>query len=163
MRGNPLWQLLAVAAAFVLMGLPVWKLTRPAQAAPMTDSATGGTAVPGSSKPIRPVTMTAEANFAPAPTEFTLSYLDKPILQGKAQSVVSTKVTTPVPTDGADLVLHAIWPSNTGTNGGDMPVAARVVIRLSDGRQVEKSFWSKSGVPLDAVLSVPGSVAVTSP
>ena len=163
MRGSPFWQVLAVVIAFAAMALPVWRLTRPAEAAPV-DAAAGLRERAGQrEKAVAPLTMDVEADFAPAPTEFSLSYLGTPVLQGKALATAKAQTNAAVPADGADLVLRVVWPAGADQTGGGAPAAARVVVSLSDGRQVEKSFWSGDGATLDTVLSVPGKAAEAAP
>ena len=156
MRGSPLWQLLAVLVAFLAMGLPVWRLTRPAEAAPVDVTAGSKERSEQHAQAAAALTMDVAASFAPVPTEFSLSYLGTPVLQGKAEAKATGGVKTPIPAEGVDLVLHVVWTTGGEQTVAPGPAAARVVIQLSDGRQVEKSFWSEDGSPLDTVLSVPG-------
>ena len=163
MRGNPVWQLLMVAVAFVAMGWPVWQLTRPAQAALVNIVPSAKEIAERKAAAEVSLTLDAEADFAPTPSEFSLSYLGTALLQGKSQAKETIQIRTTVPVDGADLVLHVEWPASTVPTGGTAPAASRVVIHLSDGRQVEKSSWSEDGSPLDTVLSVPGKTADAAP
>ena len=162
MRGNPVWQLLMAVVAFGAMGWPVWRLTRPAEAAPVI--AVSGTGGDGgeATKAAGSVTLGVAADFAPAAAEFALSYLGSPVLQGKAQGSATAEWKVAFPADGADLVLHVAWPTGATAEGKAGAAAARVTVRFPDGRQVEKSFWSADGSPLDTVLSVPGNAAADS-
>ncbi len=146
MRGNPLWQLALVLVAFIVMALPVWRLTRPAQAM-VTD--TVQTVEPADKA--KPVTLETTAEFVPTPTEFSVTCLGQPVLRGSGQASISATWKTLFPAEGIDLVLHAVWPEAAGGQ-----TAARLRVRLPDGREVEKSFWTQTGGVLDAVFTVPG-------
>lgn len=150
MRGNPLWQLILVTVAFVGLGLPVWRLTRPAQAAAVQGRADGTAKEDVYAPAVNMVTLEVEADFAPVPTEWALSYLGEVVLKGKGEAKATASWKTALPAEGADLVLHAAWPTAAGTG----MAAARVTVRWPDGREVEKSFWSPSGEVLDTVFTV---------
>ena len=148
-------QLVLIVVVFALLSVPVRRLTREAEAAPA--SATGlageGVQAPASaSTAAGPVTLTVGADFAPAPTEFSVSYLGDTILQGQGQASASGPWKVALPAEGADLVLHAAWPTGGGGSG-----AARVTVRSPDGKTVERNFWSPGAANLDTVLTVPGS------
>ena len=154
MRGNPLVQLVLVFAVFLALGVPVWRLTRPALPATPVIEPMPTEPTRGASNPLaEAVTLETTLNFAPVAAGFTLSHLDQTVLQGKEQGSLSGAWKTILPAEGADLVLHATWP--TAPDAGS--AAARVTIRFPDGRTVEKSFWASGGGPLDAVVTVPGS------
>ena len=156
-----MWQLALVIAAFLVMALPVWRLTRPAQAAAVASGLAGnGVDASASAKTAGLVTLDVSAEFAPAPKEFALSYLSEAVLQGKLQTSAQAQWKVPLPPEGADLVLHAVWTAPAGEDKKGN-AAAKMKVRFPDGREVEKSFWATEGATLDTVLTVPGNAAPT--
>ena len=126
MRGNPLGQLILIVVAFALLGVPVWRLTRTAEAVPVSASRLAGEGVQApapANAAAGPVAVTIETDFAPTPTEFSVSYLGDAILRGQGQTTASGPWKVALPAEGADLVLHVVWPSGGATG------AARVTVR----------------------------------
>jgi hypothetical protein len=153
-RGYPLLQLLLIVVVFAAAGLPVWKLTRtPTEAERAAVSLANGAAAV--TKDDASVTLEVETVFAPAPEDFRLRWLDRTVLEGRGpQARFSARWTAPLPKEGLDFVLQARWPASADASAAN---AARVVVRLPDGRQVEKSFWSEGSGALTEVFTVPGA------
>ena len=155
-------QVILIAVVFALAGWPVWRLTRtdaadadagPGAATPAADVATAKTAP-----------LDVEAVFAPAPADFRVECLGQTVLEGRGPLArFTTRWTAAVPAEGVDLVVQAHWPAVVSGDerpaGASSPAAARVTVRFSDGRQVEKSFWA--GSSLTEVFTVPGAPAAT--
>ena len=145
MRGYPLLQLFLVIGLFAAAGLPVWRVTRPAVAAPVA------AATP-------PPVITAETpldvrvTFAPAPTEFRLSYLGQTALAGRGpQAEFQGTVRVTVPPEGTDLALEAHFPAIPGAT---LPAAVRVRCQFPDGHATEKTLWSDTDHPLVDLVTV---------
>lgn len=150
----------------LLAGVPVYRLTRPAQA----EAAANATVAVIPADPVvgKPAPLEIEAVFAPAATDFQLRNLGQTVLAGQGpQARFRTRWTTAVPPEGLDLVLQAHWSAlaaaaeaSTGINPA---AAARVTLRFADGQQVEKSFWAGANGTLTEVFTVPGEHAVDAP
>ena len=147
MRGRPFVQFLLVFLAFVMLGVPVWRLTRPT-------ALTAADLPPPPEALLRPaeVELTLTASFAPAPEEFHLQSLGHDLLTGRGPQAEWTDTwKTSLPPEGADLSLQARWPTT------DAPAAVRVVIRFPDDRPpMEKMFWASHG-NLTELVTVPGT------
>ncbi len=151
-RGSPFLQAMVIVAVFLLAGVPVFRLTRPAAAAVPVAGTVSST---DKSADAKPVPLDVEATFAPAPTDFQLKYLDQAVCEGHGpQARFSARWTAAIPPEGADLVIQARWPAAAS---GASPAAARVTVRFPDGRQVEKSFWAAADGSLADVFAVPGT------
>ncbi len=168
MRGTPYFQAIFMVAVFLLAGLPVYRLTRPAAPVAVTN-ANGGEDAPTDNAEAKLAPLEVEAVFAPAPTDFQIQNLDHAVLAGRGpQARFAGRWTTAVPSEGVDLVIHAHWsPSTAGSgNAADPaanPAAAQVIVRFPDGRKAEKSFWADANGTLDDVLTVPGEAATPAP
>jgi hypothetical protein len=155
-RGFPLLQMLVVAVVFALAGVPVWSLTRSSGlAAPARAEIPSATPAPASS--LQPITITAA--IAPAPADFQVQCDGHTVLAGHAPaSQFSAFYQTPLPPEGADFVVRARWPA-PGEAAPAGPAAARVIFRLPNGAQVDKTFWTAPGDSLAEIITVPGSAA----
>lgn len=133
-----------MVVVFALAGVPVWRLTRPAAAvAASVEEAPA-------SQPAAPLEV--EADFAPAPAGFQVCHLDRPVLAGSGPLAhFAGRWAATLPPEGVDLVLTARWPPGTAR------AAARLIVRLSDGRRAEKSFWAGEDGSLTEVFGVPGT------
>ena len=157
-----------MAAAFLLAGVPVYRLTRPAAIAFVAST---GVAVdnPTDKTEAKPAPLQLEVLFAPAATDFQLKNLDRTVLAGRGpQSWFTGTWTTSVPSEGVDLVVQAHWSAPmTGSSRTAAPVAnpaaARVTVRFPDGRQAEKSLWAGANGALEDVFTVPGAPATPAP
>ena len=155
-----------MVVVFALAGVPVWRLTRPAVAAPavLPDAATPPPATAGNA----PVTLTVDAIFSPAPTDFQIKNLAQVVLDGHAPLTrCERRWTTTVPPEGLDLVVQAHWTAGTHPDAATPPTspapsAARITVRFPDGHQVEKSFWADPNGSLEEILTLPGSSAPVS-
>ena len=156
-----------MVAAFLLAGVPVYRLTRPAVAI----VASTGTAVdtPTNNTEAKPAPLKLEVLFAPAATDFQLKNLDQTVLAGRGpQSRFTGTWTTSVPPEGVDLVVQAHWSASmTGSSSTAAPVvnpaAAQVTVISPDGRKATKSFWAGANGTLDDVFTVPGAPAASGP
>lgn len=154
MRGQPSVQLLFVLLAFAALGMPVWRLTRSAGAAP-PGIASGSPTVVLNQGVSGEETLAVAAVFTPAPEEFHLQSLGRDVLAGRGpQGEFSGAWRTPLPLEGLDLALQARWPST------EAPTAVRVTVRFPDDRApVEKTFWTPRGGTLVELVTVPGGTA----
>ncbi len=160
-----------MVAAFLLTGVPVYRLTRPAET--VVVASTGAAADSTVDNPAaKSVPLELEVTFAPAPADFQLKNLAQTVLAGHGpQARFTGRWTTAVPTEGVDLIIQAHWSASTAggntaainTTPGADPAAARVTVRFPDGRQTEKSFWAGANGLLDDVCTVPGEPAPTVP
>ncbi len=157
MRGSPFLQAVFIVAVFVLAGVPVYRLTRPAAVAAAVISTTAGPVV--DLPPAETAPLDVAAVFAPAPTDFEIKNLDQTVLAGHGpQARFTTRWTTSVPPEGVDLVVLAHWPVATGGVSPEAgPAAARVTIRFPDGHQVEHSVWAAANGTASEVFTVPGA------
>ena len=171
MRGAPFLQAIILVAAFLLAGVPVYRLTRPAEPAVVASAGTVAD-LTADHPEAKPVPLEVEVVFAPAPVDFQIRNLDRTVLAGRGpQARFTTRWTTAMPAEGVDLVVQAHWPTTvtggnaaaTGAVPGANPAAARVTVRFPDGRQAEKSFWSGANGTIDEVFTVPGAAAPTAP
>ena len=143
MRGHPLLQLLLICCLFAAAGFPVWRLTRPASAAAPTPPP-AATAAPAGETPLG-----VRVTFAPAPTDFRLSYLGKAVLEGRGpQAEFQGTWRAALPPEGADLAVEARFPAGAG------PAAVRVQCRFPDGHATERTVWADAGQPLVELVTV---------
>ena len=143
-----------MVALFLLAAVPVYRLTRPAQAvviSPATDHSPDTASA-------KPVPLDVDIVFAPAPVDFQLKNLDQTILAGSGpQSRFAAQWKTTLPPEGVDLVIQARWPMPaTGDAAAPSPAAARIKVQFPDGRTVEKSFWTTDGSVTEA-FTIPGT------
>ena len=108
--------------------------------------------------------MDVEADFAPLPTEFSLTYLGTPVLQGKArgQGDGSNERRRCPPTVRTSCCMWSGLPARSQPPGRCLPPRGWSSACPTGGRW-RKSFWSEDGTTLDAVVSVPGKTADTAP
>jgi hypothetical protein len=155
-RGFPLLQMLIVAVVFAAASVPVWSLTRPAtaNAAPAAVVAMAA-AAPAPVAGLQPITVAA--TFAPAPADFQVQCDGQTVLAGHApERQFSAVYQTPLPAEGADFVVRASWPA-PGDSAPAGPAAARVILRLPNGAEVDKTFWTAPGETLAEIVTVPGT------
>ena len=151
MRGSPLFLAISMVAAFLLAGVPVYRLTRPAGVADAAGPATVETTAQDSPG-VKPAPLEVEAVFAPAPADFQIRNLDRTVLAGRGpQGRFSAHWTASVPAGGG------------GGGGQARGAAARLTVRFADGRQVEKSFWAAADGTLAEVFTVPGDAPAATP
>ena len=142
-----------MVVAFVLAGVPVYRLTRPA-AAQATVTAATPAATPASAP------LDVEAVFAPPPTDFEIKNLGQTVLAGRGpQARFQTRWTTTVPPEGVDLVVEAHWPA-PAPDAPPTNAAARISVRFPDGRTVDKSVWANPDGTLKEVVTVAGVAGV---
>ena len=158
-----------MVAVFLLAGLPIYRLTRPAAAAA---AAGPGPAAPAGDRPgVKAVPVDVAAVFAPAPADFEIKNLDRTVLAGRGpQARFATRWNANVPPEGVDLVIQAHWPVSSAGGApaaaaapGANPAAVRVTVRCAAGRPVERSFWAAADGALSEVFTVPGDPAATAP
>ena len=144
MRGYPLLQLLLIVCLFAAAGFPVWRLTRAANAPAPTPTAAAAP-TPTASETLLDVRIT----FAPAPTDFRLSYLGNTVLTGRGpQAEFAGTVRVALPPEGADLAVEAHFPPAA------QPAAVRVRWQFPDGHTTEKTFWGNADSPLVELVTV---------
>lgn len=145
MRGQPFLQLLLVVVAFVAMGWPVLRLTRPAVANVPAD-------LPPAAEGQAEVGLTLTVACVPAPEEVHLQSLGRDVLVGQGPQAEWTGTwKTRLPAEGVDLALRVRWPD------ANAPAAARVVVRFPDERPpLERTFWAQNG-GLTELVTIPGA------
>ena len=137
MRGSPLLRAVLAFLALALLGWPLWQLTHPSAVEPI--AAVENTGVK---------TARVALTFTLAPQAVTVRHLGKEVwsVQNPAGEI-ARDLALPWPPDGVDLQFQIDWPA-------DAPLAAaRVRVTAPDGREHEKSIFSKG--PADEVLTFP--------
>ena len=157
-----------MAAVFLLAGIPIYRLTRPAAAEAAASPGPAQTA--GDSTGAKAAPVDVEAVFAPAPADFEIKNLDRTVLAGRGpQARFATRWNATVPPEGVDLVIQAHWPAPAAADApaaavpGANPAAVRITVRFAAGRQVERSFWAAADGALSEVFTVPGDPVATPP
>ena len=175
MRGTPYFQAILMIVVFLLAGVPVYRLTRPAAPATAASAATADNTTADNTTAddttadnaeAKPAPLELEVVFAPAPADFQIKNLDYTILAGHGpQARFTGRWTTAVPSEGVDLVFQAHWSASTagGKEAGANPAAGQVTVRFPDGRKAEKSFWAGANGALDEVFTIPGAAATPAP
>ena len=157
-----------MVAMFLLTGVPVYRLTRPAAPAAMA-SANTVEDTPTDSAEGKPAPLEVEVVFAPAPADFQIKNLGQTVLAGRGpQARFTARWTTAVPPEGVDLIVQAHWSATPAGSGSAAvpatnPAAAQVSIRFPDGQRAEKSFWAGANGVLDDVFTVPGEPVPIAP
>ena len=138
MRGSPLLRAFIAFCLIALLGWPLWRLTRAAQAVVEV------TAPPKTE--IKDIDL--QLDFTAVPKSFAVRYLEKDLWTETAPKfTMEHKLSLAFPDKGVDLVFHIEWPE-------DSPLCA-VRARLTDpaGDTHEKSVWGQGTV--DEVLTFP--------
>ena len=127
MEGRPWLRILLIVLGFVLVGWPVWSVTRytsvPSPVKPASDA---------SAKPVR-----VQVTFASPPASFELDYLGNPLLSGQApdrEFCGDWKVA--IPKEGVELLVAAKWPPGTPTT------AVRLTLTRNGNPLAEQTFWA---------------------
>ena len=139
MRGSPLFRALIAFAVILLLGYPLWRLTRVADAPPVAPAAA----------PISgPKAIGLHLTFTLAPKAVTVRHLEKEVWNETAPTLdMEREIQLVFPAEGVDLQFHIDWPEAG-------PLAAlRVKFTDPAGDTHEKSIWGKGAV--DAVLTFP--------
>ncbi len=144
-----------MVVAFVLAGVPVYRLTHPAVISTAVYATAAGTPTPTATPATAPLDV--EAIFAPPPTDFQITNLGQTVLAGRGpQARFQARWATTVPPEGVDLVIEAHW-TTSAPDASPLNAAARVSVRFGDGRQVEQSVWANADGTLKQVFTVPGA------
>ena len=136
MLGSPLFRAVIAFVSLAVLGLPVWRLTHTRASAPQAE-------VAPVAKPVH-----IAIAFTVAPRGVKVRHLAKEIwADASASGEIERDLTLPWPKEGVDLQIQIDWPA-------DAPLAAaRVRVTDPDGREHEKSIFSKG--PADEVLTFP--------
>lgn len=140
MRGSPLVRALLAFFVIALLGIPLWRLTRPEEVIAAV-----------APKVVAPVAVKAihlHLTFTAVPKKFTVSNLDKVVWEAATpEAEMEQDVSMAYPPEGVDLQFHIEWPE-------DGPLSAmRVQLTDPAGDTHEKSVWGK-GVD-DEVVTFP--------
>lgn len=156
MRGNPLLRLALAVAVFLLLGIPVWRLTR-AQT-PLA----AVTAIAPVDKKSRTLILNVAAEYETPPQQIQLQVVgDSPAApqeidlaeNGQVAPSKSWTVTIPAASTETELLVTATWPDPKRH-------ALRVRITGADVAPVEKTLWL-GGAATSDVLSLPLSLSLT--
>ena len=136
MLGSPLFRAVLAFVALAALGWPVWRLTHGYASAPAAEVATA----------VKTAHVTIA--FTLPPRGVKLRHLGREIWsEANPPGEVGHDLALPWPKEGVDLEFQIDWPA-------DAPLAAaRVRVTDPDGREHEKSIFSKG--PADAVLTFP--------
>ncbi len=151
MRGLPWLRLLLIVAVFAVMGVPVWRLTRPVAAAVAPAAVTSDSPVAAGGP------FEIEVTFVgPPPTHFQLKQAGQTVLQGDGPGTnFRGQWTASLPKEGTDLTFEAQWPPDAP------PAAARVSVSFPSGESVVKVFWARPS--LVEIVTLPGSGSAEEP
>lgn len=139
MRGSPLLRAFIAFFALLLLGWPIWNLTRPVQAA--TEVSAAPEAAPEKA-------IGLHLTFSSLPKSFTVKHLDKTVWTETAPKLdMNRQVAIAYPKEGVDLVLHVEWPD------GAPQSALRVQLTDPSGDTHEKSVWGSGSD--DEVITFP--------
>ena len=140
MEGRPWLRILLVFAGFLLLGVPVWSITREKPVPPIV--AAEKAAAPAA--PLR-VTLT----FAQPPTSFSLKHLGSILCDGGGgEREFHCNWNTALPSEGADLLLTATWPDGPQT-------AVRIQVTRDQQTLTDQTVWGQSN--LVETITVPGT------
>ena len=136
MLGSPLFRAVLAFVALAALGWPVWRLTHATASAPQAEIAA----------PVKAAHLTI--TFTLAPRGVKVRHLGKEIWSvANPPGAIEHDLALPWPKEGVDLQFQIDWPA-------DAPLAAaRVRVTDPDGREHEKSIFSKG--PADEVLTFP--------
>jgi hypothetical protein len=129
-RGSPLLRAVIAFAALLVLGVPLWRLTKPKAAQPLT-------------APIRDAAPSAAATlrleFTRLPRVVNVFHLGKQIWSfSPAQYEVQQALRIPWPPEGVDLRFQIDWPEEPAI------AAARIRVTAPDGTEHERCVWSKT-------------------
>lgn len=132
MHGNPIFRLVIVAVAYVLVGVAVWRVTQPAPVMAATLPEPAGTASRA---------MNLRLTFTHPPKVFEVRHLGQTLIGGadvmdQLSGVDSFDLEIPVPPEGIDLILKASWPQGIGAT------ATRLRVTVDGRPAVDETFWA---------------------
>lgn len=137
MRGNPPVQIIGVLIAFLILGIPVWKLTGSEE----SSSAPAAVSSEAASTSVK-----INLTFSRPVRQFSLSYLGKTVMKSSSPGLeISREIT--LPEDGADLVLKVEWADKNAS-----AAAVRIVASAPNGKKMDKTFWSKQDLETAVTL-----------
>lgn len=141
-----------MVSVFLGLGVPVWRLTRPASAVIVTESTSDATPTP-----ILPLVI--EVTFAGSPpTGFQIKQIDQVLLQGAGPELsFHGQWAARLPKEGVDLTFEANWTP-------DAPqTAARLSVSFPDGQKIEKTFWTRGSLlEIVTIPATPGETPASS-
>jgi hypothetical protein len=127
MRGNPLIRLFIAIAVFLLLGIPVWKLTRAQESEPVASSS-----VP---PPKFRVKMSISLDYEVVPKEFHLKFAGGEFSAGPPQGVPHFILwSANIPEGGSDILVSASWADANRH-------ALRVTFTGPEIVPTDKTFW----------------------
>ena len=130
MEGRPWLRILFVLAGFLLLGIPVWTMTREKPKIVIAQKA-----------PVIAGALRVSLTFAEAPTDFELKYLGATLCTGKGpQKEFTCDWTVGLPPEGADLLLTVNWPESAA------PTAVRVQVQKADQTLADQTIWGTGNV-----------------
>ncbi|CAN5823503.1 hypothetical protein BH09VER1_BH09VER1_41490 [soil metagenome] len=130
MDGRPWLRILLVLLGFLLLGIPVWTMTREKAQVVMSEKA-----------PVQTGALRVSLTFAEAPTDFELQYLGATLCSGRGpQKEFTCDWNVGLSPDGADLLLTVNWPP------GGAPTAVRVQVKKAGETLADQSIWGSGNV-----------------
>lgn len=130
-HGSPLLRALIAFVALLLLGIPLWKLTRQAEAQILVEP------VKVVNEEVETKDIHLQLSFTQVPTSFRVLFLGKEIWnETKPATEISHDLSLRYPKEGIDLEFQIDWP-------GDAPSAMRVQFQNPSGQDVDKTVWGK--------------------
>lgn len=127
-HGSPLLRAAFAFLLLLLLSLPLWRLTHPAEARPIAQAPVKA----GENKAIH-----LQLSFTQTPTAVRVLSLGKEIWNEKSPAGEMTHdLTLAYPKEGIDLDFQIDWP-------GDALSAARIRLQNPDGKELDKTIWGK--------------------
>jgi hypothetical protein len=128
MHGSPLLRTLLAFVVILLCGIPLWRITREAHAAP------------AASEPAKPAIAKAihlQLESTLLPTSIRVLHLGEVVWRKENPGPGSdVELRIPFPQEGVDLQFEIAWPD-------DALAAMRVRLTDPEGREHEKSIWGR--------------------
>jgi hypothetical protein len=137
-RGFPLLRLFLVAAGLVLLGVPVWLLTRPVPSSP-----------PPASAPIEPEKMAVYEVLltSSAPARLAVRVANQPSVESAGPATSLTASFTMNAAEPEDLAVFGNFDPSAGNS------ALRVEVRLAGKTLADSTFWGTGLV--EDVVTIP--------
>ncbi|MBL9179041.1 MAG: hypothetical protein JNM65_13345 [Verrucomicrobiaceae bacterium] len=137
MRGFPPIQIFLLVLAFIVLAIPLGRLTGDAQAKPVVD-------VEGGEE--QAVRSLLRLRYAHKPAALSLKIGGRELITSAQESPVEVDAMLPTPQDGVDVLVTATWPENT-------PDTAVTVEIEPDGLESRSETRWSAACSLDEVIT----------